>query len=126
MTYEVYIDGRHMLPDYARIDDAAKRAVVMSNRAPSSPVEIRRDGETYKRYRMGQELIVEDAPELEPAETAADVLTDAIGADPDAITADQINELYARLDAAFNARPKAPVLQLVRSEDGGSYPARDR
>lgn len=112
--YEVYIDGRHMLPDYPRMDDAVKRALVMSNRAPSSSVEIRGDdGQTYKRFKTGQELIVKDAPELEPAETAADVLTDAIGADPNVITADEINDLYARLDAAWNARPKAPVLQLV-------------
>lgn len=134
-AYEVYIDGRHMLPDYDRLEDAIRRATVMSNRAPSSSVEIRGalDGETYKRFKAGQSLIVEDAPEVEPAEDAADVLTDAINADPATITADTINELYDRLDAAINGRPKAPVLQLVRGGrdeygegNGGSYPRRDR
>lgn len=54
----------------------------------------------------------------DPDENPADVLTDAIGADPNKITAADINALYARLDNAITGVTKpAPVLQLVPRDD---------
>ena len=53
-------------------------------------------------------------------ENPADVLIDALQADPDAISGDAVNELFARLDAAiYGVTRPAPVIKLVPRDDRG-------
>jgi hypothetical protein len=51
---------------------------------------------------------------FEPDENPADVLTDALAADPMILTPDEINVMYARLEASILGTFKpAPVLYLL-------------
>ena len=58
--------------------------------------------------------------DADPGENPADVLIDALQADPDRISGDEVNELFARLDTAiYGVTRPAPVLKLVPRDDRG-------
>ena len=105
---------------WERDDDGTRDAVRRSVRQ-----SLQRD---IRAHEARDELVEAGIPHppipadivADPGENPADVLIDALQADPDRISGDEVNELFARLDAAiYGVTRPAPVLKLVPRDDRG-------
>jgi hypothetical protein len=124
--FKLYADDVLLKYSYASGADAKNAAHNLSNHNPNARIEVRTVMGVLARFVGGQEVPLETSQTREdrphgparvdddnPPETPADVLTDALAADPNYLTGEMVNAMYERLELAIYGLPKAAVLRII-------------